>query len=83
VRPAAQAAKAAPLCSAHPWASPFGPAGAVKNRSRRFCAAGNEGDVRQIRRSEFGRPKVGPQGVGQGPADTKTAAGRFSNKQTS
>jgi hypothetical protein len=42
--------------------------------------AGNEGDVRQIRRSEFGRPKVGPQGAGHGPAGTKTAAGRFSNE---
>jgi hypothetical protein len=43
--------------------------------------AGNEADVRQIRRSEFGRPEVGPQGDGQGPAGAKTAAGRFSNEQ--
>src|SRR5215469_12784193 len=42
-------------------------------------AAGSETDVRQIRGSEFGRPKVGPQGAGQGPAGTKTAAGRFSH----
>jgi hypothetical protein len=42
-------------------------------------AAGNEADVRQIRRSEFGRPKVGPQGAGQGPAGTIMAAGHFSN----
>jgi tRNA modification GTPase len=43
-------------------------------------APGNEATVRQIRRSEFGRPQVGPQGAGQGPAGTKIATGDFSHE---
>ncbi|HXY96126.1 MAG TPA: tRNA uridine-5-carboxymethylaminomethyl(34) synthesis GTPase MnmE [Steroidobacteraceae bacterium] len=40
-------------------------------------------DVRQIRRSEFGRPEVGPQGAGQGPAGAIIAAGDFSHESAS
>src|SRR6266403_750846 len=41
-----------------------------------FCpgraASGNEADVRQTRRSAFGRPKVDPQGAVQGWVGTQT-----------
>jgi hypothetical protein len=40
-------------------------------------ASGNEADVRQTRRSAFGRPKVGPKGAVQGWSGTKSAAGDF------
>jgi hypothetical protein len=40
-------------------------------------AGGNGADVRQMSRSEFGRPKVGPQGAGQGLDGTQTATGPF------
>jgi hypothetical protein len=43
----------------------------------RLLPAENEVDVRQTRRSAFGRPEVDPQGADQGWSGTKTAAGQF------
>src|SRR5258708_4003823 len=40
-------------------------------------ASGNEADVRQTRRSAFGRPEVDPKGAVQGGTGTKSAAGDF------
>src|SRR4030088_1508821 len=40
-------------------------------------ASGNGADVRQTRRSAFGRPEVDPKGAVQGWRGTKTAAGQF------
>src|SRR6267154_5112944 len=40
-------------------------------------ASGNEADVRQTRRSAFGRPQVDPKGAVQGGTGTKSAAGDF------
>src|ERR1700674_1977979 len=66
---------AAPARPQEPIGLAFPPATQLAKTT--LFASGNEADVRQTRRSAFGRPEVDPKGAVQGGIGTKSAVGDF------